>query len=142
VRFTDDATEELVSLLELDAYGIDDPSGPMSSTHEGLGLRRGDMVLIHKEGTTNGAGNYRVPKLGEVEEWAKEAVEVAENGQLIGWRADMYSLGIDIAKLRGNGHDHAGEVKAARRDDSSLNWLGEVIDVRQGSDVPQFLQLI
>ncbi|EIN14046.1 hypothetical protein PUNSTDRAFT_140436 [Punctularia strigosozonata HHB-11173 SS5] len=135
VRYMDDHTQDLASLLELDAYGIDDPSGPMSSSHEGLGLSRGDLVLIHREGTTNGAGSFRVPKIGEVEDWAREPPELDEDGQLVGWRAEMYGIGVSLAKQGGAAVHRDGQVTSSKCYDGSLNWLGEVMDLRLDGSV-------
>ncbi|KAI0094796.1 hypothetical protein BDY19DRAFT_914675 [Irpex rosettiformis] len=128
IRFVDSNHVELASVLELDPHGSSD------SPIEGLGLHRGEFVFIHKEGTTNGATKPVVPRIGELEAWVRESpiMHIHENGQLGGWRREMTEIGNDIAQRRGRDNS-VEEGKLKRRPlpgDTSLNWFGEVVDLR------------
>lgn len=130
VRPTDRDALEVASVLELDAHGGSDWSAV--SPVEGLGLHRGEFVFIHKEGCTNGAEAPMVPRIGELEEWVRESpmMHVQENGQLGGWRRLMAEVGNDIATRRGKDPSvEEGILRRPQRDDASLNWFGEVVDV-------------
>ncbi|EEB96788.1 hypothetical protein MPER_04016, partial [Moniliophthora perniciosa FA553] len=65
--FNDTGKVEMVSLLELDPHGTSDTDPMAQLNFEGLGVRRGDFVFIHREGTTNGFEKPRVPRIGELE---------------------------------------------------------------------------
>ena len=119
---------ELASVLELDPHGTNDWTA--LTPNDGLGVRRGDLVFIHGESTTNGVAPPMVPRIGEVEEWVREAPVVGANGQLGGWRRDMADLGTRIAEERGKAGS-VGEppIRRPTKDDPSLNWFGEVMDV-------------
>lgn len=130
IRYTDDGSEELASVLELDPHGSSDWSSV--SPVEGLGLHRGEFIFIHKEGTTNGAQPPMVPRIGEMEDWVRESpvTLVSENGQLGGWRRIMAEIGNDIAQRRGKDPTvEEGKLKRPQQNDTSLNWFGEVVDV-------------
>ncbi|KAL6309869.1 hypothetical protein BKA93DRAFT_814242 [Sparassis latifolia] len=129
VRCTDTEAIELASLLELDPHGTGDWSA--LSLADGLGVRRGDFVFIHREGTTNGVETPMVPRIGEVEEWVREAPIVSENGQLGGWRREMADLGNSIAERRGK--DTAiveGNIQRPQKGNPCFNWFGEVAELR------------
>ena len=131
VRFPGTDSVELVSVLELDPHGGSDWS--VTSSVEGLGLHRGEFVFVHQEGSTNGASAPMVPRIGELEEWVRESpvTQVQENGQLGGWRRDMAEIGNNIAALRGRDASiEEGVLRRPQKDDHSLNWFGEVVDVR------------
>lgn len=101
---------------------------------EGFGVRRGDFVFIHREGTTNGAELPRVPKIGEIEPWVREIpiVEDKDDGTMSvsGWRGELHHIGQGIAKIRGTpealGRELDGKVQKAGK----VDWFGEVTEVR------------
>ncbi|KAI0722317.1 hypothetical protein C8T65DRAFT_628933 [Cerioporus squamosus] len=120
---------ELASVLELDPHGTSDWSA-VSPSNDGLGVRRGDLVFIHREGTTNGVEPPMVPRIGEVEEWAREPPTVGPDGHLGGWRRDVANIGTRIAELRGKeGSVEEPPFKRPEKGDTSLNWFGEVVDL-------------
>ncbi|RPD66821.1 hypothetical protein L226DRAFT_529226 [Lentinus tigrinus ALCF2SS1-7] len=120
---------ELASVLELDPHGTNDWSA-VASSNDGLGVRRGDLVFIHREGTTNGVEPPMVPRIGEVEEWAREPPQVGADGHLGGWRRDMANIGTRIAENRGKeGSVEEPPLKRPEKGDTSLNWFGEVVDL-------------
>lgn len=130
VRVVETGAIELASVLELDPHGTNDWSA-VAPTNDGLGVRRGDLVFIHREGETNGAETPLVPRIGEVEEWVRDAPIVNTNGQLGGWRRDLADIGTRIAEDRGKeqGVDER-PLQRPEKGDTSLNWFGEVTDVR------------
>lgn len=77
----------LVSVMELDPHGTSTPSPEQMDC---IGVRRGEFVMIHQTGTTNGSVIPRVPKIGELEPWSKE-------GNPHGWRFDMAHVGMEYA---------------------------------------------
>lgn len=127
VVFSDTGSHELVSVLELDPHGTGDWSATSPTTFDGLGLRRGDFVFI---GESNGMEPPRVPRIGEVEMWVREAPVMDERGQLGGWRKEMSDMGHDIARRRETEKTVEGKILRPSSDDTSLNWFGEVSDVR------------
>ncbi|KAL1940019.1 hypothetical protein VTO73DRAFT_9354 [Trametes versicolor] len=130
VRVVETGAVELASVLELDPHGSADWS-PLAPATDGLGVRRGDFVFIHREGTTNGARAPMVPRIGEVEEWVREAPALGPNGQIGGWRSEMTELGSRIAEQRGKeGSIEEVPLNQAQKGDTSLNWFGEVLDLR------------
>ena len=129
VRVVETGAIELASVLELDAHGTNDWSA-LAPTNDGLGVRRGDFVFIHREGTTNGVEPPMVPRIGEVEEWVRETPTVSPNGQLGGWRRQMADIGTRIAEERGReGSVEEPPIRRPQKGDASLNWFGEVTDV-------------
>ncbi|OBZ79709.1 E2/E3 hybrid ubiquitin-protein ligase UBE2O [Grifola frondosa] len=129
IRLVDTGTIELASVLELDPHGSGDWSA-VAPTNDGLGVRRGDFVFIHREGTTNGVEPPTVPKIGEVEAWVREPPLIM-NGSLDGWRREMADIGNAIAEHRGKDPStEEGTIKRAQKNDHSLNWFGEVVDLR------------
>ncbi|TFK30803.1 hypothetical protein FA15DRAFT_662855 [Coprinopsis marcescibilis] len=125
--FQDTVTQELVSVLELDPNGISDPS-EFHGPHEGLGVRRGDFVFIHPEGSTNGAIPPSVPQIGELEPWVREMPIM--DGQYTGWRKEMTDLGNSIAANRASSEIFEGAIKRPTKGDESLYWIGEVTELR------------
>ncbi len=120
---------ELASVLELDPHGTSDWSA-VSPSNDGLGVRRGDLVFIHREGTTNGVEPPMVPRIGEVEEWARDPPTVGPDGRLGGWRRDIANIGTRIAENRGKeGSVEEPPFKRPEKGDTSLAWFGEVLDV-------------
>lgn len=82
---------EVVSVLELDPHGhSSDQAGDNGGSTEMFGVRRGEFVFIHNENESNGLELPRVPKIGEVEPWVREASGYDEN-DLQGWRCALHS---------------------------------------------------
>lgn len=132
VLFPDTKTIEVVSVLELDPHGGSDWTAV--SPVEGLGLHRGEFVFIHKDGSQNGAESPMVPRIGELEEWVRESpvMHMQENGQLGGWRREMAEIGNDIAARWGKDTSiEEGTLCRPQKNDQSLNWFGEVVDVSE-----------
>lgn len=126
IRFGDTGTIELASVLELDPHGTNDWSAVAPTTSDGLGVRRGDFVFIHREGTTNGLEKPKVPRIGEVEPWVREVPIVHADGHYGGWRKTMADFGMNIAHRREPDHIVEGRIRKPGPDDTSLNWFGEV----------------
>ena len=130
VLFNDTGKIELVSLLELDPHGTSDTDPYAQYNLDGLGVRRGDFVFVHRDGTTNGFESPRVPKIGELEAWVRE--NPFSGGQLAGWRKEMSELGAEIANRRSTGGSEEGHML---QPDATLDWVGEVSDVSSLSSV-------
>jgi ubiquitin-conjugating enzyme E2 O len=128
IIYSDTGETETVSVLELDPHGSTDLLTNVSSPHEGFGVRRGELVFVHREGTTNGLQKPRVPRIGEVEPWVQE-IQVDADGQFAGWRKDMSTIGTQIATTRAV-YTPEGPVKRLQKGDSFLHWVGEVTGVR------------
>ncbi|EGO05192.1 hypothetical protein SERLA73DRAFT_164742 [Serpula lacrymans var. lacrymans S7.3] len=134
IRFTDTGTTELASVLELDPNGMSDLSLVTAHPHiHGLGVRRGDSVFIHKEGSTNSVESPRVPRIGEIEHWVRE-LPVSSDGQLGGWRREMSDIGARIATDRMSGDPPESRVQQPPMDDT-LSWFGEVTGLRLDGSV-------
>ncbi|KAI0307690.1 hypothetical protein B0F90DRAFT_1807124 [Multifurca ochricompacta] len=129
IRFSDTGGIELASVLELDPHGTNDWSAVAPATFDGLGVRRGDFVFIHREGTTNGLEKPKVPRIGEVEPWVREPPIVHADGHYGGWRKMMADIGMDIAHRREPDHIVEGRIRKPGPTDASLNWFGEVSDL-------------
>ncbi|KAI0638530.1 hypothetical protein C8Q77DRAFT_1091600 [Trametes polyzona] len=139
VRVVETGAIELASVLELDSHGTGDWSA-LAPAHDGLGVRRGDFVFIHREGTTNGARAPMVPRIGEVEAWVREAPTLNPNGQISGWRGEMTEIGTRIAAQRGKeGAVEEAPLRRAQKGDDSLNWFGEVLDLRLDGSIEVIL---
>ena len=95
---------------------------------DGFGVRRGDFVFIHREGTTNGCTKPRVPRLGELEGWVRENPFI--DGESRGWRRELEELGLDVASDPNAKEFSTNTVKRPTPGDTSLHWFGEVTDVR------------
>lgn len=137
----------MVSVLELDPHGM---SGPSPEQPDSVGVRRGEFVFIHREGTTNGSTLPVVPKIGEVEAWVREMdLDPAGHG---GWREQMAIIGAEYhqrfeAIRYGTVQTHSGRLFAAEALDgefeprigwantSAINWFGEVVNVGFPSNV-------
>ncbi|KAI0932058.1 hypothetical protein AcW2_000786 [Taiwanofungus camphoratus] len=138
VRCMDTGTVELASLLELDPHGTGDWSAV--SPTDGLGVRRGDFIFIHKEGMANGVEKPMVPRIGEVEEWVREAPVVQPGGQLSGWRREMADIGNRIADRRGKDPSiEEGQIMRPQKGSTHLNWFGEVTELRLDGTVEVML---
>jgi ubiquitin-conjugating enzyme E2 O len=130
ILYADTGIVELASLLELDPHGTSDLAVNPQLAHDGLGVRRGDFVFIHREGSTNGLEKPRVPRIGEVEAWVRE-VPISPDGQLGGWRKEMSEIGGNIATSRGGAENvEEGQIRRPNRGDGSFSWFGEVAAVR------------
>ncbi|KAI0319861.1 hypothetical protein OF83DRAFT_1275465 [Amylostereum chailletii] len=127
IRYSDTGTTELASVLELDPHGTSDWSALAPAMFDGLGVRRGDFVFIHKNGS-NGLESPRVPRIGEVEPWVREPPVVHDNGEYGGWRQQMYEIGMSIAR-RQEFDVYEGAVQKVSKDDKTLDWFGEVLDL-------------
>lgn len=123
-------------MLELDAHGTNDWSA-LAPTNDGLGVRRGDFVFIHREGTTNGVEAPMVPRIGEVEEWVRDPPVAMQNGRYNGWRGHMQDIGMRIAEEHAKSEQSVVEppIRRPQKGDTSLNWFGEVTNVS-----PRFLR--
>ncbi|KAI0036624.1 hypothetical protein K488DRAFT_67467 [Vararia minispora EC-137] len=135
ILFPETGAVELAPLLELDPHGSSDWSATVPATFDGLGVRRGDFVFIHLEGTTNGLEFPRVPRIGEVEPWVREPPVIHDDGHYGGWRQVMYELGMSIARRREHDDSHEGAVRRVRKDDTTFNWFGEVSDLHLDGNV-------
>ncbi|TFY70916.1 hypothetical protein EVG20_g2080 [Dentipellis fragilis] len=135
IRYGDTGTTELASLLELDPHGTSDWSAVEPVTFDGLGVRRGDFVFIHSPGSTNGLEKPRVPRIGEVEAWVREPPTVGANGQYGGWRKTISDIGMDIAQRREQDSIAEGKIRRPDKKDNSLNWFGEVSELRLDGSV-------
>ena len=125
---------ERVSVLELDPHGPAPMEGDLSDV---IGVRRGDFVFIHPRETSNGLPKPHVPKIGEVEEWARDP-------DPYGWRQEMASVGMEYGQ-RLEGERVARQNAQMRdqlapqfRDDKMVwknpavalvDWFGEVSSV-------------
>ncbi|KAF8222140.1 hypothetical protein L208DRAFT_1426440 [Tricholoma matsutake] len=125
VLLPDTGVVELVSVLELDPHGTSDLAAVIpQSASEGLGVRRGDFVFIHREGTTNGFQKPSVPRIGELEAWVRECPIV--DGQLIGWRKEMSEIGGNIAGRSESDRIRGTQLSLPVPGSGCLSWFGEV----------------
>lgn len=133
VLLPDSNTIELVSVLELDPHGTSDPNAafPLSAS-DGLGVRRGDFVLVHPDSATNGFKKPAVPTIGEVEHWVRENPVVG--GQL-GWRKEMADIGAAIATRRATeGFQETFKMIHLAEGSGMSTWIGEVTEVCRITD--------
>jgi ubiquitin-conjugating enzyme E2 O len=126
VLLPDTGAVVLVSVLELSPHGTSDLAVTPQSASEGLGVRRGDYVLIHREGNTNGFQKPSVPRIGELEAWFRECSFVDD--QLVGWRKEMSEIGGDIARKRESGVVKENQLSLPTPRSCFL-WFGEVTGV-------------
>jgi ubiquitin-conjugating enzyme E2 O len=118
---------QLASVLELDPHGSSDLAAVIpQSASEGLGVRRGDFVFIHRDGTTNGFEIPFVPRIGELEPWVREGP--FREGRLAGWRKEMSDIGANLAATRGE--EYKGSQIRQPSKTGGLLWIGEVTNVR------------
>lgn len=122
VLLPDTNSNELVSLLELDPQGTSDtsPLGP-DRPPDGLGAHRGELVLIHGHGRTNGYTKPWVPKIGELEPWIRELS--LDNG---GWRKDLCDLGTELMRKKETQAVEERKPKIPMRGTGTCLWFGEV----------------
>ena len=128
VLYSDTGEIETASVLELDPHGATDLTAMNSSPHDGFGVRHGEFVFIHREGTTNGYEKPRVPRIGELETWVQEPPTDA-GGQVCGWRKEMSTIGAHIATSRSPDTPPEGCVRQIPRGSGQVRWVGEVTGV-------------
>ncbi|TFK36863.1 hypothetical protein BDQ12DRAFT_685995 [Crucibulum laeve] len=134
ILFPETGTTELASVLELDPHGTSDSAAVIAqSASEGLGVRRGDYVFIHREGTTNGLKKPRVPRIGELEAWVRERGHYGE--AVVGWKKELADLGTSIAENRSTMGTMEGSSKRPVKGDDRFSWLGEVTDLKLDGSV-------
>ena len=125
VRWESGNETERVPLLELDPHGLgftEATGGP-----ETFGIRRGEFVLIHREGTTNSATLPIVPRVGEMEAWVGESLLMyTEDAQPTGWRSNMAKFGMDILAT-GTAKRPLPRPEGAPK--MEIRWFGQVLDV-------------
>jgi ubiquitin-conjugating enzyme E2 O len=125
VRWESDNETEQVPLLELDPHGLgftEATGGP-----ETFGIRRGEFVLIHREGTTNSATLPIVPRIGEMEAWVGESLPIyTEDAQPTGWRSNMAKFGMDVLAT-GTARQPLPRPDGAPR--VEIRWFGQVLEV-------------
>jgi len=126
VLLPDTGATELTSVLELDPHGTSDLGANPLLASEGFGVRRGDFVLVHHQETTNGLEKPRVPRIGELEAWVREAPFA--DGHFIGWRKEMYDIGTKLAEQRSSGALVEDPIQRPA-DDDAFSWIGEVTSV-------------
>ena len=128
ILFPDTGTIELASLLELDPHGHSDydPTNPTASP-DGFGVRRGDFVLIHASGSSNGMQKPRVPRIGEIEPWVRE--NPFTDLEYSGWRKELQELGSAIAAKRSAEFPQEKMIQRPARGDGKISWCGEVTAV-------------
>ncbi|KAI5120830.1 hypothetical protein M0805_007017 [Coniferiporia weirii] len=120
-----DGRRELVSVLELDPHGTDIN---VSNPQEVFGVRRGELVFIHREGTTNCCERPVVPGIGELETWVYEPPFTEEGvGEFTGWRKELDSVGQKIAQRTEPLVD--GQIKRPMMGDGKISWFGEISDL-------------
>ncbi|KAF8514320.1 hypothetical protein BU17DRAFT_52682, partial [Hysterangium stoloniferum] len=143
IRYQDNGSTELVSVLELDPHGTSAMEGMQPNSQlDSFGVRRGDFVFIHREGSTNGAELPRVPTIGELEPWVREMPTVEDRADgttsISGWRGELHNIGQAIAKARGTpeafGKELDGRVKPMGKV-GGVDWFGEVTDLRTDGNV-------
>ncbi|KAG9039021.1 hypothetical protein FS842_003185, partial [Serendipita sp. 407] len=151
VRWLGTEGAEAVPMLELDPLGSSIVDERQLSV---FGLRRGEHVLLHKSGTTNGLSPPLVPKVGELEEWVHEVPSRAADGTMEGWRGELTNvavkaLGFDISRKSPTGTlssvqmsgDLIGQIvdvlatgepgrlaASSTGEPSGIDWFGEVVD--------------
>ncbi|KAG8771330.1 hypothetical protein FRC16_005954 [Serendipita sp. 398] len=158
VRWLGTEGVEAVPMLELDPLGSSMVDERQLSV---FGLRRGEHVLLHKSGTTNGLSPPLVPKVGELEEWVHEVPSRAADGTMEGWRGELTNvavkgLGFDISRKSPTGTlssvqmsgDLIGQIvdvlatgepgrlaASSTGEPSGIDWFGEVVDLTLNGDV-------
>lgn len=115
----------LVSTLELDSRGA--VFGAIDQ--EAFGVRRGELVFLHREGTTNGCERPIVPSIGELENWVYEAA-LTSSGELCGWRKDLGAIGRRLYKEAPE-HTSKWTFKRPVSGSNQIDWFGQVSDVRR-----------
>ncbi|GAA6031154.1 hypothetical protein JCM8097_004030 [Rhodosporidiobolus ruineniae] len=120
IKYLDDAAaagqpeaEEVISGLEFD------PHGPPPDAY---GVRRGDWVLVTREGTTNGAERPTVPSLGESETLAG----LMPQGEEL--RMELSTLGLSYAASLADAF-RPPAPQSSPDQLASIHWYGEVWDL-------------
>lgn len=125
--FTNTGSIEMVILFQLDTQGNPDESADDPGS-EGIGVKLGDFVFIHKIGETNACSGCRVPTIGEVEPWVHEHA-FDDKDELTGWRKAMHDIGGRIAAQRGNTKLAEMAIQRPVKRSGQLFWCGEVTSV-------------
>jgi hypothetical protein len=142
---------EDVSVLELDPHGIS--YADSNNVLQSFGVRRGDCVLIHKDGSERVTKVPLIPRIGELELWVHEIPSRTPDGTVEGWRGDLTklavkTLGFDWTKAEEGAHvsiplnlgwDQPVNVISggppgkftppAFSPPHGIDWFGQVIDV-------------
>ncbi|KIY45766.1 hypothetical protein FISHEDRAFT_66815 [Fistulina hepatica ATCC 64428] len=121
IIYLDNHEAATASLLDLDPHGPQDLDPDATAT---IGLRRGDLVFLNP--TKNGYDAPYVPVIGEFESWVREMPYA--DGQLSGWRREMFELGMETLQGR-DVNLHEPRWINPSPGDSSVRWIGEVTDV-------------
>ncbi|RDB28833.1 putative ubiquitin-conjugating enzyme E2 24 [Hypsizygus marmoreus] len=125
ILLADTGVVEIVSVLELDPHGTSDSAAVIpQSASEGLGVRRGDFVFVHRSGSTNGFAKPSVPRIGELEAWVREGPVI--NGHLVGWRKEMADIGANLAARRISEDATGAQIGHPIPGSGTVLWLGEV----------------
>jgi ubiquitin-conjugating enzyme E2 O len=128
VLFSDTGEVETTSVLELDPQGATDLTAMNSSPHDGFGVRLGEFVFIHREGTSNGYETPRVPRIGELETWVQE-ISTDADGQVCGWRKELSQLGTRLSTAPSPDAPPEGLIKQVPLGSGQGHWVGEVTRV-------------
>ena len=126
--FSDTGELETTSVLELDPHGTTDLTAMNSSPHDSFGVRLGEFVFLHQEGTSNGYWTPRVPRIGELEMWVHES-STDTDGQVHGWRKELSQLGTRISTASPPDIPPEGFVKHVPLGSGQVHWVGEVTRV-------------
>lgn len=118
---------EDVSVLEIDPHGMSYENS--SGGPDSFGVRRGESVLIHREGVTNGLKEPLVPRIGELEPWVQELPSRTPEGNVEDWRRNLTNHAMKILGFDWSRRDE--ETQQSLPNNSS--WVGQVVDVMSGS---------
>ena len=139
----EDGRRERVSVLEIDSHGA---QADVSNLQDAFGVRRGDSIFIHPEGSDNGCQKPMVPRcdilfpsvcnrcspvvissIGEIEPWVRDTpLPMPDHGKLEGWLGELDAIGQSIAQSEQRENHKVGRFSPA---DGRLRWFGEVTDV-------------
>jgi ubiquitin-conjugating enzyme E2 O len=133
VLWVDTGVIEDVSVLELDQHGLSFGAG---DGLDAFGLRRGENVLIHKIGSSNGLKEPLVPRIGELEAWVNDVPTRTPDGTVEGWRGELTNIA-----MKSLGYETSRREKPSTKHPSlPLNdsWMGQVVDVMSGGQPGKF----
>lgn len=123
LRFSSGAVEN-VSLLDLDTQGLSDS---LADAHEsdGFGICLGDVVLIHRENNSNGAGSLKVPVIGQLEHWVRDLAPDSQHSET---RQEFGRIGMqDFGTLDLGSSDF--DMKQGGEVSDPPSWIGEATKV-------------